>query len=62
LGTESVELRRLKLDSVSTFRAGQGNDLQFQVAGDMCLTELVFRLTEVVRVDWFSVGWLMLVS
>jgi len=41
----------------STFKARQGNDLYFQVTG-----ELVFRSRDVVRVDWFSVGWIILVG
>jgi len=47
----------------STFKARQGNDLYFQVTGDMWLNfELVFPSRDVVRVDWFSVGWIILVG
>jgi len=38
------------------------NDLYFQVTGDVAKFELVFSSRELVRVDWFSVGRLMLVG
>jgi len=39
-------------------KRGKGNDLDFQFRGDMWL----FPSSEVVRVYWFSVGWLMLIG
>ena len=46
----------------SAFKSeARGNDLYFQVTGDVFNFELVFPSMQVLTVDWFSLGWLMLV-
>jgi len=46
----------------SAFKSeARGNDLYFQVTGDVFNFELVFPSMQVLTVDWFSLGWLMLI-